>query len=93
MIRNIYAIYDVAADVYMGPLVYKADGEALREFSGQAIAADSKIGMNPEDFSLYRIGQIDDAKGTLIPEDRRCLATALEMVAKAQGNGQLKEVS
>ena len=84
MKRNIYMIYDTAAAIYMGPLIFRADGEAMREFEGQSTNADSKIGHHPEDFSLYRVGSFDDHDGKLVPEDKICLATALEMVAKAR---------
>lgn len=84
MKRNIYMVFDSAAAVYMGPLIYRTDGEALREWEAQATGADNKIGQNPEDFSFYRVGSFNDNDGVLVPEDKICLATAQEMVAKAR---------
>ena len=84
MKRNIYMIYDTATAIYMGPLVFRADGEALREFEALSTNADSKIGKNPEDFSFYKVGEFDDHDGIMVPLDKICLATALEMVAKAR---------
>lgn len=84
MRRKLFMIYDSAADMYMGPLVYKEDGEALRDFKHQAIAAENKISANPEHFSIFRVGEICDNKGEVFPQDRVCLATALEMVAESQ---------
>lgn len=91
MKRNIYMIYDTAAAIYMGPLIFRADGEALREFEAQSNNADSKIGQNPEDFSLYKVGEFDDHDGLLVPQDKICLATALEMVAKARNPETVRE--
>ena len=84
MKRNIYMIYDSAAAMYIGPLVYRADGEALRDFEAGSMNADSKFGQNPEDFSLYKVGSFDDHDAILIPQDKICLATAQELLTKAR---------
>ena len=84
MKRNIYMVFDTAAAIYMGPIIHRTDGEALRDFEAVSTNADTKIGQNPEDFSLYRVGEFNDHDGILVPLDKVCLATALEMVAKAR---------
>ena len=95
---NIYTIFDSASGAYMRPFYAQSDGQALRSFTDIAQDADHEIGRHPEDYSLYRIGTYDDNKGELHPEDKECMATALEVVAsardKALGNQAnfLKEV-
>ena len=95
---NIYTIFDQASGAYMRPFYAQSDGQALRSFTDIAQDADHEIGKHPEDYSLFRIGTYDDNKGELHPEDKECMATALEVVAsardKALGNQAnfLKEV-
>ena len=95
---NVYTIFDVASGAYMRPFFGASDGQAIRSFTDISQDADHEIGKHPEDYSLYRIGTYDDNKGVLHPEDKQCLATALEVVAsareKALGNQAnfLKEV-
>lgn len=81
---NVYAIYDTASKAYMRPFFLQSDGQAVRMFTDIAQDADHEIGKHPEDYSLFRIGTYDDQKGRLHPEDRECLATALELVALAK---------
>ena len=81
---NVYTIFDTASGAYMRPFYMQADNAAIRSFKDLAVAADHEIGKHPEDYSLWRIGTFDDNKGMLVPEDRECLATALELVATAQ---------
>jgi hypothetical protein len=81
---NVYTIFDTATGAYMRPFYMQSDGQATRAFKDLAVAADHEIGKHPEDYSLWRIGQFNDNKGELVPEDRECLATALELVAVAR---------
>lgn len=81
MIRKAYMVFDSACGVYMGPLIFLTDGEAIRDFTNLARKPDTKVGSNPEHFTLYRVGEVDDAKGTLKPCDKECIATAQEVLA------------
>ena len=81
---NVYTIFDTATGAYMRPFYMQSDGQATRAFKDLAVAADHEIGKHPEDYSLWRIGQFNDNKGVLVPEDKECLATALELVAIEQ---------
>lgn len=91
MKRNIYMIWDSAAAYYIGPLVHRTDQEALREFESMANNADTKIGQHPEDFSFYKVGNFNDSNGELVPENKICLATAQELVAKARQPETVKD--
>ena len=84
MKRNIYMIFDSAAQMYIGPLVYRADGEALRDFQQGSMNAETKFGQHPEHFSIYRVGSYDDHDAILIPENKVCLATAQELLAQSR---------
>ena len=91
----VYTIFDTASGAAMRPFFSQGDGAAIREFSDLAVSADHPIGKHPEDYSLFRIGQFDDNKITLIQEDKECLITGLEAVAASRQieHGSLKEVA
>lgn len=78
---NIYTIFDTASGVYMRPFFAQSDGQATRSFSDISNDKSHEIGKHPEDYSLYRIGIFDDNKAAITPEDKECIATALELVA------------
>ena len=78
---NIYSIYDTATAAYMRPFFLQSDGQATRMFGDLAQNADHEVGQHPEDYSLYRIGIYDDQTAKLIPQEKTCLATALEIIA------------
>lgn len=78
---NIYTIFDQASGSYKRPFAAQADGEVIRIFKDMAMNAEHEIGAHPEDYSLWRIGIFDDNNAALVPEDKECLGTALEMVA------------
>ena len=84
MILFAYSIYDTASGAYMRPFMMQSDGQAIRSFTDIAMDAEHEIGKHPEDYALFRIGQFNDNKGELVGEDRECLITALEAVAKTR---------
>lgn len=93
MNKNIYTIFDTAAACGEIPFVLRTDGEALRQFGDLCVREGSRIADNPEDFNLMKLGVYDDCTMEIFPEIPRCLATGLEMVAKARqiAPGSLKE--
>jgi len=78
---NVYTIYDQAAGAYLRPFFMQSDGQAMRTFTDIATDADHDIGRHPKDYSLFRIGSWDDNTAKLIPDEKECLATALEVIA------------
>lgn len=97
-----YVIFDQATGAYLRPFFQLTDSQATRSFSDTLLNAESDFAKHPEDYSLWRIGQYDDNKGAFLPEDKECIATALELLAVARNvdrdkmddlNRQLRETS
>lgn len=61
MILNIFSIFDEKAQAFSRPVLFNALGQALRSFSDLAKDKTTDIASHPEDFSLYHIGEFDDA--------------------------------
>lgn len=93
MKMKVFSIFDSCAGVYDRPFVAHNEAAATRAFGDIAISAEHAIGQHPEHYSLYLVGEWDDNNAVIKPEDRVCIATALELIAKAQKvtSGALKE--
>lgn len=84
MIHNVYSIFDTASGLYSRPFFTSSDGEAVRSFGDIAQDGSHPIGVHPEDYTLFRIGNFDDINGLINKEPNESLVTALEMVAAAR---------
>lgn len=62
-----FSIYDSKAFAYLPPYFMAEKGMAAREFTNAARDEKGRIGMNPEDYFLFCIGEFDDQTGVLVP--------------------------
>lgn len=76
---KVYSVFDSKAANYSKPWFHISDASAIREFS-DAVNDDSNSKnqwfSHSEDFSLFSIGEFDDAVGKLIFSNPICLVTA-----------------
>lgn len=84
MIKQVYAIYDTKSDVYLLPQFLKTDAEAIRLFSDCVNDPQgNNVSKHPEDYVLFHIGEYDDSKGALLPNEcPKNLGVAVEFVSK-----------
>lgn len=80
----LYSVFDSCSGLYDRPFVAVADGAAIRSFGDIAVDAEHPVGVHPEHFSLFRLGEFDDNKGEVLGKDRVCLCTALERVSESR---------
>ena len=78
-----YTIYDSAHEAYFHPYSFDNDNLALRQFANMA-NDDTQIAKNPEDYSLWRVGEFETTTGVLTSETPVCLAKAHEHVLQSQ---------
>lgn len=64
----IYAVRDLKADGFAPPMVYVNDQVAQRDFDYR-LHNDNSMGFSPNDYDLYKIGEIDTRTGQIIPLD------------------------
>lgn len=84
---NFYSVFDTATGAYMRPWTMMSDQQAIRAFTAEATNAESDVGRNPEDFSLFRLGSFDDVLGAIESCDPpRVLAKAHELVAQSRNS-------
>lgn len=60
-----YTIKDTAVSVFYPPFNSRNRAEAIRMFSDAALRPDSVIGVHPEHFQLFYIGDFDDETGEI----------------------------
>lgn len=63
---GIYAVRDRAADAWLPPFFLPTDSMALREFEYCAKEPNHKFCQHKVDFSLYKLGEFDDATGLIV---------------------------
>lgn len=62
MRHRVYTVYDSKAQVYMQPIYFRADGEAVRAFQASVRSAGHQFANNPGDYTLFGIAEYDDDK-------------------------------
>ena len=92
MQKNLYAIFDTASGVYDIPMPFITDAEAVRFFKQIVSNSETKVGKNPEDFSVVRVGLWNDTTGEVVPLDRETLMTGNEAVAALRNVTHIGEV-
>lgn len=66
-----YSVLDHTAAIFLNPISFLNDGDAIRWFTSVVNAEDDKsnISKYPEQFTLYRLADYDDKTGTYHPRD------------------------
>ena len=77
---KLFAVLDTCSGVYDGPVPAQNEQVALRNFTHMAQNKDTAIGRNPSDFSLWQVGEWNDALGEVVPETKKCIAYAVDLI-------------
>ena len=60
---KLVSIFDAKAAVFSAPIAFPTLGTAERSFADEVNNANSQYGKHPEDYTLFHIGDYDDATG------------------------------
>ena len=75
-----YAILDQKSELYCQPLLLNTEMQALRAFTNMANDTKTDIGRNPEDYSLWWIGDYEDTTAAIIPAPaKKCIGFAIDL--------------
>lgn len=81
MIQNIYTVFDSKAKTYMQPFFVLNDSVAKRAMVNLLRDPEHQFSKNPEDYSLYHIGEYDDAAAAIyVPQEIQCIARCHELM-------------
>lgn len=73
-------IYDIKADVYSPPMLFRNKAEATRALIAEANNKESLIGKHPTDFIAYIVGNFDTESGSLLGTDAERIGIMSEYV-------------
>ena len=79
---KVYAMFDAVSAVFTRPVFLNTVAEARRGFTAEAVNPESPVGKNPEDYSIYEIGEYDDTNGYIQGMSPQRVYTGLEAVAE-----------
>lgn len=82
MILQIFSVYDSAVQAYFRPFFFTKQQEAVRAFADLSNDPKTHVHNHPQDFSLFVIGEFDDATGEVKPVQAICLAKGHEVKGK-----------
>lgn len=60
-----YSVFDSKAGAFSRPVFYQNDDVARRAFDSAVNSVDSEIGLHPEDFALFWVGEWNEVDGKL----------------------------
>lgn len=82
MEMKIYVVRDSQAECSMRPVFYERDAVAIRAFKMSVTNADDQMSSNPDDYTLYCIGEYNDETMIIMPLDPKRLINGLEAVSE-----------
>lgn len=78
--RPVFSVYDSKGEFFERFYDFKSKGEALRWFQDMANDKKTRIGLHPEDYSLFLIGFWNENKGIITPVTHISLGIAIQYV-------------
>lgn len=86
--QRLYSVYDSVAQVWGKPFPMKNKGEAIRGFAQACSDPQTSLYQNPEDYTLFEIGEWDDDKGNILMHDAKVsCGVAIEFITKDNNMG------
>jgi hypothetical protein len=85
MIYEVCSVYDEKAEAFLPPFILPKVAQAKRVFADCVNSDDHQFGQNPADYTLFRLGQFDDASGQyLLERAKQSLGNGVEFRAPDQ---------
>lgn len=70
---KIYSIWDSKAETHTIPFFMHSDPPAIRAFTNMCMDKEHQFGKNPEDYTLFCLGELEDASGEIHAEKTHLL--------------------
>lgn len=65
---NVYSVFDQKTSAFLPPFTMRSDGEAIRALQGAVDDVQHNFHRYAEDYTLHRLGHLEDTNGVLVPE-------------------------
>jgi hypothetical protein len=80
MKKQMYSLLDHTAQVFLNPLSFQNDGDAVRWFTTTVNSKEeTNISKYPEQFTLYRLADFDGQTGMVEPTTPKQLITGIQV--------------
>lgn len=83
-----FSIYDSKAKAYLPPWYMHNTDMALRVFADCCNATDHQFSKNPEDYTLFHIGEFDDESGKITPDTPKSIANGITVLKPVYADDQ-----
>lgn len=80
MVKFLVSIFDKKVQVFGNPVIAMNEADAVRMARTVVSSDDSQISLYPEDFTLYHVGNFNDATGVLEPINPIILTELVSLV-------------
>ncbi|WNK12655.1 MAG: nonstructural protein [Microvirus sp.] len=81
MLREIFAVYDAKAKLYMEPFVAINRGCVLRDMHSEMRKQDSPLRSHPEDFAVFKLAVFDSETGEILATEPELCFSMEDLVA------------
>lgn len=79
MVYGVYSVFDAAIGLYLQPFFMRTDKEAVRAVGVVLTDPNHQFARNPEDFTLFRLGDWTEADGSFKCGDPMRMITLLQL--------------
>jgi hypothetical protein len=81
MIYEVFSVYDAKAEAFLPPFILPKQAQAKRAFSQCVNSPDHQFGANPDDYTLFSLGNFNDEDGQhLLHRAKQSLGNGVEYV-------------
>lgn len=82
MSKSVFVIKDTKGNYYMDPQIYRNKADAIRACENAVNGSDSRnmLAHNPEDFSLFKVGEWDELTGNITTKDKEHVTDLVDLL-------------
>lgn len=88
MMHSLFTVYDSKAAAYLPPFTSQNEGTAVRSIMATLRNSEHPFALNPEDFTLFYLGDFDDQTGLYSVHAPRAVANMLELLSRDAKKGK-----
>lgn len=85
--KNVYSVYDAAAEAFLRPYFAETHGLAIRAFAAAVNDPQHQFAQHSDDFTLFHIGEFDEQTARLETISPHSLGNAVQFVDRGDGMG------
>lgn len=80
MLQKMFTIYDDKAKAFLTPFFLPESGMAIRAFRDCINSADHQFGKNPEDYTLFTVGEFSDEDASVEDHPPKSLGNGVQFI-------------